>query len=677
MGAPGAIGVGVQARVTPLELLALGLSVVPSGAGPSGKAPLVLWADYQQRRPTEAEVLAWGENLQPKLWGVVTGAISGVVAVDTDTPEARGVMGDLEPHVLTPRGGAHFYFRHPGKRVKTDAGLLPGLDVRGDGGFANILGPGYTIARLPTPDTVYPWERLPERVRGALEASATARAKVVKVVSEGQPIPETQRNATLASYAGTMRRRGMPHEAIEAALLEVNRRQCQPPLSEIEVEKIAKSIAHYPPQPNRVLAQLVPVASNGVPWPPPLEADALYGLAGDVVTTILPHTEADDAALLINFLEAFGSAVGRGPHAVAEADRHGCNINAVIVGETAKGRKGSSWGHVRALFARADPVWAGAHVSGGLSSGEGLIWAVRDPTESTTPIKDKGRPTGEYETFTDDVGVIDKRLLVVESEFASPLRVMERNGSTLSPTIRQAWDTGDLRTLTKNSPAKATGAHISIVGHVTRGELLRYLNDTEMGNGFANRFLWVCTQRARVLPESGGEVNYGPLVERLHSALERGRSMGRLQRDDMARQLWAEVYPELSEGKPGLFGAVTARAEAQVLRLSLLYAVLDGADAIGPAHLKAALAVWEYCEESARFIFGDATGDPVGDQILRALRLSGELTRTAIYSGLFGRNTSAARIEHALGTLQAAGLAHCEMRPPSDAGGRPAEVWYG
>lgn len=430
------------------------------------------------------------------------------------------------------------------------------------------------------------------------------------------------------------------------------------------------------PQPGERGGQPIPEASDSAPWPSPLEGDAFHGLAGDVVAAIRPHTEADDAALLINFLVAFGNNVGRGPHAIAEADRHGCNLSAVLVGETAKGRKGSSWGHIRELFWRADPTWTGDHVAEGLSSGEGLIWAVRDPIERMAPVKEKGRHTGEYETIVEDQGVADKRLLVLEGEFAGVLKVMAREGSTLSPALRSAWDKGALRTLTKNSPARATGAHISIVGHITRGELLRYLNDTEAGNGFANRFLWGCTRRARVLPHGGGLPNYDPLVERLHTTLERGRKIERLERDGLARQLWAEVYPELSEGKPGLFGAVTARAEAQVLRLSLVYAVLDSADAIGAEHLKAALAVWEYCEASARYIFGDATGDPVADQILRALRMAGELTRTAI-SSLFNRNVAAARIEHALKTLVAAGLARCAIRPPSEEGGRPAEVWLG
>ena len=120
----------------------------------------------------------------------------------------------------------------------------------------------------------------------------------------------------------------------------------------------------------------------------------------------------------------------------------------------------------------------------GLSSGEGLIWQARDPIMKSEPVKEKGRVV-DYQEVMVDGGVDDKRVFAVEPEFASTLRVMNREGSILSAVIRQAWDTGNLRTLVKNSPAKATGAHISIMGHITRDELRRYLDRTEAGNGFA------------------------------------------------------------------------------------------------------------------------------------------------------------------------------------------------
>ena len=310
----------------------------------------------------------------------------------------------------------------------------------------------------------------------------------------------------------------------------------------------------------------------------------------------------------------------------------------------------------------------------GLSSGEGLIWSVRDKIEKLRPVKENQRVI-DYEMVVEDPGISDKRLLALEPELASVLRVMGRDGSTLSAQIRQAWDTGDLRVLTKNSPAVSTGAHISLVGHITRDELVRELNSTEAANGFANRFLWVAVKRSKHLPEGGriDEVDFAPLVARLSRVADLARNTGRVDRDDQARRIWYEVYGELSEGKPGLLGSVTGRAEAQVLRLSLIYALLDGTAAIRAEHLLAALAVWEYAEASARYIFGDALGNPVADRVLEQLRAAPEgLTRTEIRD-LFGRHGKASDIDIALRTLSEMGLARHEY---VDTSGRPAERWY-
>ena len=409
------------------------------------------------------------------------------------------------------------------------------------------------------------------------------------------------------------------------------------------------------------------------PWPI-MDPAAYYGLAGDIVRTIGPHTEADDAALLIQMLIAVGNVVGRQPHCLAEADYHGLNEFAVLVGATSKGRKGSSAGHIRRLLSRVDPEWVGTRLQAGLSSGEGLIWAVRDPIIKREVIRQKGRPTGEYEDVIADAGVEDKRLLVLEAELSSTLRVIAREGNTLSAIIRQAWDDGTLRVLTKNNPATATGAHISIVGHITRDELLRYLDNTEAGNGFGNRFLWCCVRRSKALPEGGNlqEGELTTLVMRLKRAIDAARTVQLIVRDEDARAIWREIYAELSEGSSGLLGAMTSRAEAHVMRLSAIYALMNASAVVRADHLLAALAVWQYCEESAKFIFGASLGDPLADELLRVLRATKDgMTKTEI-SHHFGRHKSASQISRALNVLHQQGLAHCEKQETE---GRAAEVW--
>jgi hypothetical protein len=409
-------------------------------------------------------------------------------------------------------------------------------------------------------------------------------------------------------------------------------------------------------------------------WPV-LDATAYHGLIGELVQALAPQTEADPVALLIQAHVAFGNLLNRGPHFLAEADRHTANLFVCLVGETSKGRKGTSWGYVKRVFGEMDTEWSNSRVLPGLSSGEGLIWAVRDPIMKEEPIKENGRHTGEYDTVIVDRGIEDKRLFVVESELGGTLNVLKREGNTLSAVIRQAWDTGDLRTMTRNNPAQATGAHISIVGHITRDELLRLLNTTEAANGFCNRFLWLCVRRSKSLPEGGhlDEAELAPLIQRLNKAVSFARGVGRVVRDEAASEAWRLVYPTLSDGKPGLLGAVISRSEAQVMRLAMLYAIEDMSYVVRREHLRAALALWEYCEQSAQFIFGHRLGDPVADELVTALRTHpGGMTRTDIRDW-FGRNRKAYEIDRGLTLLQRQGLAHKRMEP-SD-GGRPVERW--
>ena len=149
--------------------------------------------------------------------------------------------------------------------------------------------------------------------------------------------------------------------------------------------------------------------------------------------------------------------------------------------------------------------------------------------------------------------------------------------------------------------------------------------------------------------------------------------VGEIKRDEEASQIWCDGYRELSEGKPGLLGAMIGRAESQVVRLSCIYALLDRSTVIRAEHLKAALAIWRYCEDSCRFIFVDRLSDPVADRILEALRNSpGGMTRTNI-NNLFKRNTTATRIHKALVFLEKHRFIKQGKQPT---GGRPAEVWF-
>jgi len=405
---------------------------------------------------------------------------------------------------------------------------------------------------------------------------------------------------------------------------------------------------------------------------PDLDPEALHGLAGEIVQAIDPYTEADMVSVLTNTLVAFGNVIGPSPYFRVEHTRHYLNLFIAQVGDTSKGRKGTGWSTPRRIFQEVDAEWAGNRITGGLSSGEGLIFAVRDERKETKPIREGGRIVG-YEDVIVDQGILDRRLLLVEEELSQALKVMTRDGNILSAILRQAWDGGNLNPLTKNNPIKATGAHVSIIGHITRSELRRHLTATEQSNGFANRFCWFLVERSKCIPEPVGvpEDDLSLLIEKLQDAVDFARRTGEIRRDPDARDIWAGVYPELSEGKPGLAGAVVSRAEAQVMRFASLYTLMDKSELIRADHLRAALALWDYSEKSALAIFGEAMGDPSVDKVREALKAKGELTLTEVY-GLFGRHADKAEVERVVQELLRQHLATIEE--VSNGGGRSTTI---
>jgi hypothetical protein len=410
-------------------------------------------------------------------------------------------------------------------------------------------------------------------------------------------------------------------------------------------------------------------------WPDPPAPEAFHGVLGELVRAIEPHSEADPIGIMTQSLVMFGNCVGGTPYFVVEGTRHHVNEFMVNVGPTSGGRKGSGMDRARRPFTEADEGWARDRIMSGASSGEGLIDAVRDAVEEEQPVKEKGKVVG-YQTVRTDEGAADKRLLVYEPEFARALQVMSREGCTLSTTIRQAWDSPDLRVMTRGSKLRATGSHISIIGHITQDELLRQMERTEAASGFGNRFLWLCVRRSKFLPE-GGDVSpegMAPLVTRLSRAVSYSRQVGEMKRDDAARELWAQQYERLATGRPGLLGSMLGRCEAHVTRLSMLYALADCSNTIKQVHLEAALALWDYCERSCRFIFGDNLGDPTADELLRALRAAPDGLSQTEMSHHFGRNKTASEIGRALNVLARQGLAF--MAPAGErTAGRPAKRW--
>jgi hypothetical protein len=205
-------------------------------------------------------------------------------------------------------------------------------------------------------------------------------------------------------------------------------------------------------------------------------------------------------------------------------------------------------------------------IHGGLSSGEGVIYQVRDPVYGT------GKKVDEII----DNGIDDKRLLIDEREFFQALTVMQREGNTLSPILRDAWDCREhIGSLTKHSRTHATGALISIVGHITTDEMREKLDHTSIANGYANRFLFACVRRSKLLPFGSPDTDLSAFAARTREVVHAARTIERVMWTPGGAAMWEEIYADLSKDTPGMLGAITARAEAQTVRLAMIYALLD------------------------------------------------------------------------------------------------------
>lgn len=424
-------------------------------------------------------------------------------------------------------------------------------------------------------------------------------------------------------------------------------------------------------QTEQFLARVRPQATR-----PVLHSAAFYGIAGDLVRAAMPYTEADPVAVLIQLLVATGNLMGRRCFARG-GGIHRTNEFACLVGPSAKARKGTSWALVRAVLREIDPIWESKLIHSGFSSGEGLIYQVRDKRTEKEPIRDTQKRIIDYQDVVADHGADDKRGLWEQPEFASLLRVMARETNQLSGVIRNAFDGGRLETGTKNSPISATDTHVSIIAHITADELRAELTQTDAANGFGNRFLWLWIERSKKLPNGGWppQETLRAYAKALADAAAFAKSADlELARDKAADLLWADAYNSFAD-PPGLVGKLTARVDAHALRLSMIYALLDRSPVIREDHVRAALAIVFYVEDSVRHTFGGATGDRMADRMMAIIRSAGEhgIKRDEIQDA-FGRHASQSDIDNAGRILVEHGAA-CVKVLRTGARGRPPEVW--
>jgi hypothetical protein len=395
---------------------------------------------------------------------------------------------------------------------------------------------------------------------------------------------------------------------------------------------------------------------------PELGSEAFHGVIGQIARKVAKETEADGRAILVGLLVGCGNIIGRKAYCRVDATHHFGSEFACLVGRTAGARKGLATDLVEEILRLTSDVWHQGCTVRGVSSGEGFIELVHDEVTKLVKVKREKGDKGplQYETQIVREGVADKRKLCFLSEFGELLIVSTRDGNIISTVLRNCWDGKTLEINTKQSPQRATGAHISIIGNITQKELLKLLPQIPNTDGFCNRFLWCLIERSQRRAKGGPRIAeyLAKEITALRSILARiPYAPAEIERNLEAEELWEQIYDRLSLDTD-LARAVVDRAEAHVLRLSLLYALLDGLQQIQEVHIKAALALWHYCEACAVKLFGVEELEREEQLILDYLRGKGEegATRTEIQNRVFRNHRTGTEILEWLANLKNRGL---------------------
>lgn len=654
-----------------------------------GKHPRIKGWDVEATTD-KAKIASWWQRWPDANIGIATGQGSNLLVVDCDGAKGRDTLARWEaehgpidtPRVKTGRedGGLHLYLSWPvGSGLTVGSNKEAGIDWRGEGGYVCAVpclhrsGMLYSWVVQPeaTPMmTAQPWlvdtlHSLSPKAKGKASGNVFQVGRDPEDIATHPGADDGERNQAFVRLAGARiaraMREGEPYEAVERDALDWNSR-CKPPEAEAKVRAAIQSLwskEQAKRQPVINISSAAPDDEDDEPLPlkewPVMREEAYHGLAGEVVKTVAPHTEADPVALLVTLLTGFGNVIGKGGWFRINAERHHANLFICLVGDTSSG-KGQAWKLSRYIMTKADDAWAKDCVCYGMGSGEGLVERVQDD-EAAPPPALTVQPV--------------KRLLCIEEEFVKPVTLMRREGNSLSPHLRNGWDGEVLEVLNRGqTKLKASNAHISIVAHITPRECKHaFSKGMEADNGFGNRFLWLKVRRSRLLPFGGDMSVLEPLYAPLASAITKAKGMGECRLTNEAEHQWAKVYPRLKDA----WGGIVARGASQTLRLALLFALLDGKAVIDTPHLRAALAVWDYCDHSARLIFGqEPPVSALADVFLKLITAQPGITRSGLNDAT-GRHHDKHDRAAALAELVEAGLAHFTKEATT---GRARERWY-
>jgi len=602
----------------------------------------------------------------------------GVFALDVDGDgiarliELEAAMGELPPTLRTKTAhGEHVFLRWP-ESLPRPIGQLWGFVTRWGAG-ANA---GYVIGPRSVHASGVAYDLATDVVTIALLPEAWAQSLLrppepeqdgeYAIPAGGYSLPEAgytgSRYDEILRYTASRYMRGLSKEEIRVGVVTVLAPLFADPLSEYDIldrfERAWKNTPTRmgPPATFEAEAMAAEQAVAAAPPPPivtawpetPADA-AFHGVLGDIVRAVEPITEADPIGILGSLLAFTGACMGR-HRTIYQGTTQASNLFVVLVGDSSTGRKGTATGIARDVMDLAYPDWKLLNTPG-LGSGEGLVGHLKKLEAKEPP---------------------EHRALVIESEFGRLLTVMAREGSVLSPVMRDAWDGVPMGRFLAREQTLVLWHHVAMAGHITVAELSQKLTSTDAANGFGNRFLWLAVRRTKLVPfpQSPRDL-IAPYATALYKAIDQAQTHAELKWNDLARDRWEALYAEAAtRRRVGLLGALLARAESQITRLALLYALLDRSIEVGAQHLAAAEAMWAYAERSVIHVFGESTGDRHADS-LRRLLVDGPVDWDNARKELGLR--LAADVEAAVKTLSDLGLATV-VAVPKAGGGRPRRV---
>ena len=403
--------------------------------------------------------------------------------------------------------------------------------------------------------------------------------------------------------------------------------------------------------------------------PPKATAAMFYGLVGDIAKAGAKGREVSPVSVALAFISYLSAQVGRDLYIPIGDARHPLHLFTLHVGRTAMGGKGESVAITTRIDAaiRADEVVVedqnlsvfllGQVHTGGLSTREGLTWFVHD-----------GFTQGK-----DEIPAIeDKRLWVFEPEFVNVLAQGKREGNTLSSALRDVWDGGSIKPATKSSRIWATEPHIGLHGCITPGELLHSLENKEITNGFANRFLICWAERTCLIPDPQPTPLdvITTLAARLREVITWATGTYPLTKYNramiftpQAEALWHQSYARL-KSRDTTSNTITAMLERRApitRRLAALFAATDMTTQVDVHHLEAAIAWANYHRDSVEFIFGaDAKERQTASEATENRRkitdyLTGRewVLRSELYSKALSKRADAKELDIALQGLLA------------------------